>query len=176
MAQVYFSSEAAKKLGIGGSTIRRYAHTLEEQGYYFERGENNARVFYEKDLLVVKEIISAISKEQLSLNHAVKQVVAKHLQNNLTPSVIGKNHSIEEFYHRIEQLESKQAQLIDITNDLATQIEKHQSWLREKIEDQDEALRDQALLVSLRTIQEEKIKKNKRFSFWHFFFKKSREA
>lgn len=175
MTQIYFSSEAAKKLGIGGSTIRRYAHTLEEHGYYFERGENNARVFYEKDLLVVKEIISAISKEQLSLNHAVKQVVAKHL-HHFSPSVIGKNNSIEEFHQRIEHLESQQAQLIDITIALAKQIEKHQSWLREKIEDQDEALRDQALLVSLRTIQEEKIKQHKRFSFWHFFLKKSREA
>lgn len=36
------TTETAKSLGIGASTLRKYAAALEEQGYRFERSANKS--------------------------------------------------------------------------------------------------------------------------------------
>ena len=53
MAQTFWGSEVAKNLGIGSSTLHKYCFALEEVGYPFERGNNNSRVFFHKDLATV---------------------------------------------------------------------------------------------------------------------------
>ncbi|MDA2384618.1 hypothetical protein PDN41_23235 [Bacillus cereus] len=56
MAQTYWGSEVAKNLGIGLSTLRKYCLVLEEAGYPFERGNNNSRIFYHKDVATIERL------------------------------------------------------------------------------------------------------------------------
>lgn len=62
MEQAYFGSEVAKTLNIGSSTLRKYCLAMEEQDYTFERGINNSRVFYQKDILIIQRIIAIMNK------------------------------------------------------------------------------------------------------------------
>ncbi|PGK02248.1 hypothetical protein CN895_31200, partial [Bacillus cereus] len=63
MAQTYWGSEVAKNLGIGSSTLRKYCLSLEEVGYHFERGNNNSRIFYHKDVAIIERLVTAMNKK-----------------------------------------------------------------------------------------------------------------
>ena len=174
MKNVYLSGEAAKKLGIGSSTMRRYAHSLEEKGYRFKRAKNNSRMFYEKDMKVIQQLITNITEENKSLEEAVEETIRLYGEKVVEPTYTPE-HKLEKLYEQIEQLEKNQTKLLQTTTKLANQLKEHQQFIKEKMEEQDEALRDQALLISLRNSQDEKVKK-KPFSILGFLPRRSREA
>ncbi|WP_245947525.1 hypothetical protein [Bacillus taeanensis] len=174
MEAAYFSSEVAKSLGIGASTLRKYALALEEQGYNFDRGINNSRVFYQKDVLVIQRLIAAITNQNMSLEQAIKLAVAMNTENTVATSATIEEQSpspFKELCDRIEALEKNQNRLIEVNLTLAKQFEDQKSYITNKLEE-----RDRALMTSLRTIQEEKEKQNQS-SFWSIFsiFSKKRE-
>ena len=74
MEQRMLSSEVAKLLGIGVSTLRNYAVVLEAKGHEFERGANNGRIFNQNDLHFLEEMVEKISKEGMTINRAAKVV------------------------------------------------------------------------------------------------------
>lgn len=68
MVQNYWGSEVAKNLGIGSCTWRKYCLVLEEVRYPFERGVNNSRVFYHKDVVIIERIIAVMNKKNVTLD------------------------------------------------------------------------------------------------------------
>lgn len=72
MEQAYFSSEVAKSLGVGASTLRKYALALEDAGYRFDRGLNNSRVFYQKDIITVQRLLKLIQEQNMALETAIE--------------------------------------------------------------------------------------------------------
>ncbi|MDQ0216078.1 DNA-binding transcriptional MerR regulator [Oikeobacillus pervagus] len=188
MEKVYFSSEVAKNLGIGASTLRKYALSLEQQGYHFERGINNSRVFHQKDIQLIKQLIHSITKKNLPLEKAI-DLILTNLQDETTVPVTVTTHDeeIEEahpletkLYERIEQLESNQVKLIEANVELAKQLDRHQQWLKDKIEELEIAKRDRHLIENLQQALDEKKSKPKRAgsikNFVAFMFNRKREA
>jgi DNA-binding transcriptional MerR regulator len=178
MQVAYFSSEVAKSLEIGASTLRKYALALEEHGYRFDRGINNSRVFYQKDILVIQRLISAITKQNMSLEQAIKLAVELNSENEVsTPATIEEQPKapIEQLCQRIEQLEINQSKLVEVNIQLSTQLEEQHTWLREKMEGLEH---DRALLEGIRSSQEEKANQQTSSfkSLFSFFSKKKGEA
>lgn len=149
MGTYYFSSQAAKKLGIAVSTLRKYALLLEGKGYHFERGSNNGRMFAEEDLALVTKMMDKMSQEGLSLDEAVAAVTSGIVPKQTHPSV--KEERYEQLFQQIKQLEEKQTTLMEMNQKLTKQVE----MLAEKIEERE---RDQQLFQ----LMEESRKKKKR--------------
>lgn len=175
MGTAYFSSEVAKSLNIGASTLRKYAYELEEQGYHFDRGVNNSRVFYQKDILVIQRIMAAIEKQNMALDKAIKLAVSMDVEDSQAmPATVEEQpeSAFEKLYQRIESLEKNQEHLIQINLNLVQQFEEQQCYIKNKLEE-----RDQTLIASLRSIQEEKVKPQPSIrALFSFFSKKKREA
>ncbi|MCZ6944278.1 DUF3967 domain-containing protein [Bacillus mycoides] len=115
MAQTYWGTEVAKNLGIGASTLRKYCLALEGAGYPFDRGINNSRIFFHKDVATIERIITAMNRKDVTLEQAI----------NLSISAVGENEvaivatdsvaaieQIKSLSERIERLENLNLELI----------------------------------------------------------------
>ncbi|MBS4197233.1 MerR family transcriptional regulator [Lederbergia citri] len=150
MERHIFSSEAAKTLGIGASTIRKYAALLEDKGYEFERGTNNGRIFKQADLTVISNMIEMMNKDGLAIEIAAEKAAGK-IPKKEKP-VNETNQDIREFIEQIKDLEKQQATLTEMNRALAKQVEN----LTEKIEERE---RDQQLF---RMVEDSRNKKKRK--------------
>lgn len=70
------TTETAKSLGIGASTLRKYAAALEEQGYRFERLANKSRLFKSDDIECIERLMTELREHNLPLADAVVTVLS----------------------------------------------------------------------------------------------------
>ncbi|MHC8965762.1 DUF3967 domain-containing protein [Priestia aryabhattai] len=143
MEQSYFGNEVAKVIGIGNSTVRKYAIALEEQGYEFQRGINNSRVFYNKDILMLQRLMTIMNKKSTTLEQAVKLAVSTVEEDTITTPVTDKEHDIT-VVERLERLEQINVKLVQ-------QLQEQQRMLFER-----DSKRDEQLTNVIREIQETK--------------------
>ncbi|WP_440115778.1 hypothetical protein [Paenibacillus sp. QZ-Y1] len=73
------TTETAKSLGIGASTLRKYAAALEEQGYRFERSANKSRLFKSDDIECIERLMTELREHNLPLADAVVTVLSPDL-------------------------------------------------------------------------------------------------
>ncbi|MGQ3481057.1 MerR family transcriptional regulator [Paenibacillus sp. TY11] len=71
------TTEAAKQLGIGASTLRKYAAALEEQGYMFQRSANQSRMFSPEDVECLGVMRKALREDHLTMDQAVQAVLER---------------------------------------------------------------------------------------------------
>ncbi|WP_249435806.1 MerR family transcriptional regulator [Paenibacillus sp. Marseille-Q4541] len=75
------TTETAKELGIGASTLRKYAAALEEQGHHFERAANKSRLFGNRDIERVKNLMTLLREQNLPLQDAAVIVMEVSSEN-----------------------------------------------------------------------------------------------
>jgi len=115
MAQTYWGSEVAKNLGIGSSTLRKYCLALEEAGYPFERGNNNSRIFYHKDVATIERLVTAMNKKNVTLDQAINLAISSVEENKIATVAIddvADTEHIKALTERIERLERLNVELI----------------------------------------------------------------
>ncbi len=153
MEQSLFTSEAAKNLGVGVSTLRKYAALLEAKGYEFERGQhNNGRIFKGADLEILSSMLKKM-EEGLSVESAAESMIGQG--RKAIPSFItiaSQSNDLQEFIAQIKELEVQQASLTEMNRHLVKQVE----ILTEKIEERE---REQQLF---RLIEESRKKKKRK--------------
>ncbi|WP_100330066.1 helix-turn-helix domain-containing protein [Bacillus xiapuensis] len=182
MEQAYFSSEVAKSLGVGASTLRKYSLLLEEAGYHFDRGINNSRVFYQKDIIAIQRLVRAIQEQNMSIEAAVQLAVShqSEAEKKRPASAPEEASHADTLFERIEQLEEQQQTLIEVNKELVKELAQHQRWMKEKIETiehQKAAMRDRLLLNGL---QQEQVRRElpvyRLSSIFSIFKRKKNEA
>ncbi|KRT87055.1 MULTISPECIES: hypothetical protein [Bacillus] len=147
MELALLSSEVAETLGIGSSTLRKYALALEEGGYQFERGQNNARLFYNRDIVILKQFITAVNKNHMPVENAVKLAVELQKKQIVTPPAPYQGTpvaTLERFYSTLENIDRNQEKLIQINMALY----KQQELLNQRAKE-----RDKLLLENIRLSQ-----------------------
>ncbi|MFF2343946.1 MULTISPECIES: DUF3967 domain-containing protein [Bacillus] len=173
MAQTYWGSEVAKNLGIGSSTLRKYCLALEEVGYPFERGSNNSRIFYHKDVATIERLVTAMNKKNVTLEQAINLAMTSVTENKIatvvTDSVADTEHikALTERIERLEQLNLELIQRLDQQSKLLQETDA-QRIIRE---DQ----RDIQLMQVLREIQDSKrliAASEQKKSLWSRLFRK----
>ncbi|MDC2867911.1 DUF3967 domain-containing protein [Bacillus sp. BP-3] len=154
MAQTYWGSEVAKNLGIGSSTLRKYCLALEEAGYPFERGNNNSRIFYHKDVATIERLVTAMNKKNVTLEQAINLSMTSVIENEVATvaidSVADTEHIkvLTERIERLEQLNLELIQRLDQQSKLLQETDA-QRIIREE-------QRDVQLMQVLREIQDSK--------------------
>ena len=150
MEQAYFSSEVAKSLGVGASTLRKYSSALEAAGYRFDRGINNSRVFYQKDIITVQRLLKLIQEQNLPLEAAIELAMKTepdtHIEQKQAEQPKAESNELSE---RIARLEEQQETLIQVNKELVKELAQYQRWMKEKLEHQEIEIRDRLLLNSL---------------------------
>ncbi|KAA6448162.1 DUF3967 domain-containing protein [Bacillus cereus] len=173
MAQTYWGSEVAKNLGIGSSTLRKYCLALEEVGYPFERGNNNSRIFYHKDVATIERLVTAMNKKNVTLEQAINLAMTSTEENEIATVAtdsIANTEQIKALIERIKRLEQLNLELIQRL-DQQSKILKETDAQRIIKEEQ----RDIQLIQVLREIQDSKrliAASEQKKSFWSRLFGK----
>lgn len=142
-------------LDIGDSTLRKWCLALEKQGYHFPRTDNNRRVFYERDLEVLRHFRNLVKVQNLSLENAAIVVASRFKQeegtlseqkNNENAPVLPSGEVKEMIAKLLDHIERQEA----FNKELLQRLEEQQRYIEERIDK-----RDQLLMQTLREHQQQ---------------------
>jgi DNA-binding transcriptional MerR regulator len=194
METPYASKDIALSLDIGDSTLRKWCLALEEHEYSFYRTDQNKRMFTEKDIIVLKHFQQLVKEKNMSMNNAALIVTSRfkkeafsdetgveQLQEemNSVPAMRSDSHLIQELVDKMETMEERQSQLIDMNRALLARLDEQQQYIEERLGQRDEvltrslreSLEAKKLLLEVRQQQqkEEDQRKNRKGIFKRFF-------
>ncbi|WP_179212609.1 DUF3967 domain-containing protein [Priestia aryabhattai] len=182
--KAYWSKEISDLLGVAGSTMRKWCLALEEQGYTFLRGANNSRVFYDKDILLLRRLKVLMQENKMALDIAVKFVLSGVEDDKRTEGVHEENavHSdvpvdIANNEERVllNQVIEKLDKMEEFNRTLVSQIERQNKYIEEQLHKRDEhimtALRESIETKKLIAASQEAQKEENK-SFWQRLFGK----
>lgn len=153
-------------LDIGDSTLRKWCLAIEAQGYNFPRTDNNRRVFFQKDLELLRHFRNMVQVQNFSLEHASLLVVAKVHKDaseekntdNAVPAIRDNGEIIHGLLEHIERQETFNQQLIERLDEqqrfnekLFERLDQQQKYIDDRLN-----RRDEMLMQSMRESQETK--------------------
>lgn len=150
MEQAYYSHEIEESTGLKNSTLRKYCGLLEEKGYRFDRGRHNARVFYDKDRIILKRIVAVMKERGIAVEQAIELAIASTQQTDVATAatVEQADNNVLDRLGRIEQTQDA------ILKHLQEEAEERKRERREQRER--DARRDAQFMSIIRAMQEEK--------------------
>lgn len=166
----YSTKQVSENLGISTSTLRKWSLLIEDENvgnYKFQRNENNnQRVFYDYDLLALRELKKLTQEDKVTLENAVKSIGTKlRTQSDILASVTEEEQKNTVEISVIERYEEKLDELMQYVKKQDERIEKQEHFNRELIKRLDEQnkyivgsleKRDQQLMLAMREVQETK--------------------
>lgn len=180
--RAYWTKEIADVLQISNSTLRKWCLALENAGYIFDRGANNSRVFYDKDMLLIRRLKELVQYKKMALDTSANLVVSTLEGARRTAGVREENSDnssapmkpmnaqehvlIGEVLDRLERMEEFNKQLI-------SRLEERDKYIQEQLHK-----RDERMITSLREMMEakkeiaasEKAEKEEKKGFWQRIF------
>lgn len=162
-------------LGIGDSTLRKWCLALEAHEYYFSRTDNNRRVFFEKDLVILRHLRQLIQVQNFTLENASLIVISKFKeemeksdqQENVVNSVLAMRESNEVIQKLMDHIEKQE----EFNQQLLQRLDEQQKYIDERLNKRDEMLMEslrqsQETKMLLLEVKEEQKKKKSIFSFF----------
>ena len=162
---VYSSSDIADILKVKESTLRKYCLLLEKSGYDFLKNEHGHRAFFDHDVIVLRKMISLKSGADMTLEEAVKSVIAWKNGNDITVSDTEEKRYITRYNDLIEEFKVFQEQQINFNKELIQQIRNQQEYIENRLEQRDRLLM-QTLRETLEIRKEIATAKKKWWRFW----------
>ncbi len=179
--------DVSVSLGIGDSTLRKWCLALEAHDYFFSRTDNNRRVFFDKDMIVLRHLRQLVQVQNLSLENASLIVISKFREDaSMVPNSENSvslnrspNELVKELMNHLEQQESFNKQLLErldqqekFNKQLVEQLNKQENYIRERMDKRDEMLMEamrqsQETKMLILAAKEEQKKKKGLFSFFN---------
>ncbi|PKG21861.1 DUF3967 domain-containing protein [Niallia nealsonii] len=174
--KVYSAKEVSVLLGIQNTTVRKYAQLLEKAGYHIHKNELGHRGFFNKDVLILRQIIELAKHPDMSLENAIKVIVSTNIEGDMSDR--DTKELAETPYITKEEFEEYQNKQMEFQKAMFEKQEKYMQELIERLEKQEDYIqnklekRDQLLLEHIRDMQAEKQiaaskEKNKWWKFWN---------
>lgn len=163
--KTYSTKEVSLTLGIGASTLRKWCLALEENGYKFDRAENNKRLFVERDLVALRYFQKLVQGENFPLGNAAKVIASKYeneTSESRTPSVLPQTEEEQRSFKRSDELVQHLIERIEkqeqFNKELLERLDQQHKYINERLSAQEERLlkRDDLLMQSIRASQEAK--------------------
>lgn len=167
---VYGSSDIADVLEIQESTLRKYCLLLEKNGYEFLKNEHGHRAFFDDDVIVLRKMISFKNSADMTLEEAVKSVVAWKNGNVMSVRdteeqryIVRYNDLMEEF----KVLKSFQEQQMEFNKELIEEIRRQQEYIENRLEERDRLL-VQSMRETLEARKEIAAAEKEKRKWWYF--------
>lgn len=162
---VYSSSDIADILKVKESTLRKYCLLLEKSGYDFLKNEHGHRAFFDHDVIVLRKMISLKSGADMTLEEAIKSVIAWKKGNDITASDTEEKRYIMRYNDLVGEFKLLQEQQINFNKELIQQIKNQQEYIEHRLEQ-----RDRLLIQTIReTLEIRKEIASAKKKWWHFW-------
>ena len=162
MELMYDTEMVSKVLGVQSSTIRKYCALMQKYGYEFNKNSVGHRVFYKKDILIIKEIVELKNSGSLTLTEAVQTILNLDIAD-ITDIESMPSLSYEKILKEFEEFKNQQ---MEFNKKLLEQLEKQEDYIKNSINERDLKL-IAAIKESIETRKQ--IAEEKRKSWWQFW-------
>ena len=163
---VYGSSDIADVLQIQESTLRKYCLLLEKSGYEFLKNEQGHRAFFDNDVIVLRKMIALKNDTDMTLEEAVKSVMAWKKGTDITVRDTEEKQYIARYNDLMKEFKSFQEQQMKFNKELIREIRSQQEYIENRLEQ-----RDQLLMQSIRESLEvrKEIAATQKKRWWKFW-------
>ena len=162
MELMYDTEMVSKVLGVQSSTIRKYCALMQKYGYEFNKNSVGHRVFYKKDILIIKEIVELKNSGSLTLTDAVRTILNLDIAD-ITDIESMPSLSYEKILKEFEEFKNQQ---MEFNKKLLEQLEKQEDYIKNSINERDLKL-IAAIKESIETRKQ--IAEERRKSWWQFW-------
>ncbi|MEI4618381.1 DUF3967 domain-containing protein [Bacillus cereus] len=155
--RVYSPTDVQGLLKIDSSTLRKYAILLEKHGYIFLKNDRGHRGYFDKDIITLRKLIEFSKQQDMTLERSAEAVSTWVPKDDVTVNATNKRMSdphIERYndiLKRLIYLEDYTQKQDAFQKELLAQLQKQQQYIQDRLEK-----RDQALMTSIRELQQEK--------------------
>lgn len=162
MELMYDTEMVGNILGVQSSTLRKYCALMQKYGYEFNKNSVGHRVFYKKDILIIKEIVELKNSSSLTLTDAVRTILNSDIADTTDiesmPSL-----SYEKLLDEFGEFKNQQ---MEFNKKLLEQLEKQEDYIKNSINE-----RDLKLIATIKESLEtrKQIAEEKRKSWWQFW-------
>lgn len=171
---VYTSSEVYSRLGVSGSTLRKYSDVLEREGYDVRKNSRGRREYTEFDIVLIEQLVELSKQDGMTLEKAAKMIAKQFGIANKKEESQGTNPVPYQMQYQFQQQYSamieeinkvQQANLIEMEKRLSDRIDQRNTLIEENMRDRKEReeriekrleLRDDNLMKMVREIQDAK--------------------
>ncbi|PGZ57864.1 hypothetical protein COE58_24250 [Bacillus cereus] len=144
---VYNSSEVYSRLGVSGSTLRKYSDVLEREGYDVRKNSRGRREYTDFDVFLIEQLVDLSKQDGITLEKAAKIIVQQFGIDNkkeefqevdLVPYQI--QHQFQQQYSAMleEMNKMQQANLLEMEKRLGDRIEQRNKLIEEDMKDRRE--------------------------------------
>jgi DNA-binding transcriptional MerR regulator len=161
----YFAKYVFEQLDITSPTLRRWSQTLENAGFQFERNGMNQRIYYDKDMAILRELKELVVAKGIPVETAANYVIKSQVERDQPLNDYAPNEQVPSVQAPPSELENKVDQMLEYIqrqDDRLDQQERFNQQLIAKLEEQHRYIsesierRDQQLMTAIREVQETK--------------------
>ena len=181
---IYDATTVSKILGVQESTLRKYCLLMQKYNFEFNKNSVGHRIFYKKDIEVIKRIIDLKNASSLTLDQAVKSILDCDINDidditDITDITSISDTDLSKILDEFKEYKKEQMQFnkeqMEFNKKLIEQLEKQDHYIKNKLEE-----RDKKLMLALKesmesrkemaaAIEEVKEERNKRKLWWKFW-------
>ncbi|MED0988104.1 DUF3967 domain-containing protein [Bacillus paramycoides] len=193
---VYTANEVYNRLGVSGSTLRKYSDVLEREGYDVKKNSRGRREYTEFDVMLIEQLVELSKQDGMSLEKAAKMMAKQFGIDNKTEENRGTDAVPYQIQYQFQQQYSamveelnkvQQANLLEIEKRIGDRIDQRNKLIEDDMKDRKEReeriekrleQRDENLMKMVREIQDvkrtivsaqEEIAAAKKKSWWKFW-------
>ena len=162
MELMYDTEMVGNILGVQSSTLRKYCALMQKYGYEFNKNSVGHRVFYKKDILIIKEIVELKNSSSLTLTDAVRTI----LNSDIAYTTDIESMPSLSYEKLLEEFGEFKDQQMEFNKKLLEQLEKQEDYIKNSINE-----RDLKLIATIKESLEtrKQIAEEKRKSWWQFW-------
>ncbi|MEC3226090.1 DUF3967 domain-containing protein [Bacillus thuringiensis] len=193
---VYNANEVYSRLGVSGSTLRKYSDVLEREGYLVKKNSRGRREYTEFDVVLIEKLVELSKEDGMTLEKSAKLIVQQFGIDNKKEDTQESEplpyqvqiQFQQQYSAMIEEINKvQQANLLELEQRLGDRIDQRNRLIENDIKDRKEReeriekrleLRDDNLMKMVREIQDAKrtivsaqqeIAASKKKSWWKFW-------
>ncbi|MDM5040944.1 DUF3967 domain-containing protein [Bacillus sp. OR-18] len=165
MEIVYTANEVYNRLGVSGSTLRKYSDVLEREGYEVRKNSRGRREYTEFDVVLLQHLVELSKEDGMTLEKAAKLIAKqfgiankKEESQGTYPVPYQMQYQFQQQYSAmIEEINKmQQANLLEMEKRLGDRMDQRNKLIEEDIKERNKLIRED---MKDRKEREERIEK-----------------
>ncbi|AJI09093.1 DUF3967 domain-containing protein [Bacillus cereus] len=171
---LYTANEVYGRLGVSGSTLRKYSDVLEREGYIVKKNSRGRREYTDFDVLLIEKLVELSREDGMTLEKSAKMIVQQFgienkkedaKESDSLPYQVQVQFQ-QQYSAMIQEINKmQQANLLELEQRLGDRIDQRNKLIENDIKDRKEReeriekrleLRDDNLMKMVREIQDAK--------------------
>ncbi|MCR6856617.1 DUF3967 domain-containing protein [Paenibacillus jamilae] len=162
---VYTSNEVYSRLGVKGSTLRKYSDVLEREGYDVRKNSRGRREYTEFDIVIIEQLVELSKQDGMTLEKAAKMIAKQFGISNKKEESLDTDPVPYQMQYQFQQQYSvmieeinkvQQANLLEMEKRLSNHIDQKNKLIEEDIKERNKLIMED---MKDRKEREERIEK-----------------